>query len=106
MISPTIGRRVWYWPSINDRSSPASINGMKINSDEQPCDAGVSYVWNDRLINVSVSDHNGIMHQRTSVPLLQDDDVREPGRACCQWMPYQAAQAKKNETESEKGDSK
>lgn len=91
MISPTIGRRVWYWPSDQDlgltERKPVSL--MTASDRTQPCDAGVVYVHGDRLVNLTVADHNGVMHARTSMTLLQDDDKPDPGCAYAQWMPYQ-----------------
>lgn len=96
VIKPTIGRRVWYWPSDYDRGllehKPSTV--MTASDDKQPCDAGVAYVWNDRLVNLTVADHNGVMHQRTSVQLVQaGDPVPENGHYAV-WMPYQQGQAK------------
>lgn len=90
MIAPTIGRRVWYLPTEHDRKS-----GMAINSGTpQPCDAGIAYVWGDRMVNLTVADHSGQMHSRTSVKLLQDEDTVPEGMSYAQWMPYQTGQAK------------
>jgi hypothetical protein len=49
MIDPTVGRRVWYWPSEYDRSAGMIADG------KQPCDA------------------------RTSVTLMQEGDAPVPG---------------------------
>lgn len=87
LIHPTVGRRVWYWPAANDKS-------LAINNRLQPCDAGIAFVWNDALINVSVADHSGNMHSRTSVRLLQEGEHANAGEAYAQWMPYQTGQAK------------
>jgi len=92
MIVPTIGRRVWYYPSEYDVSERHSdrIQSML----DQPCDAGICYVWNDRMVNLTVADANGFMHRRTSVRLLQDKEQPYPGEAHARWMPYQQGQAK------------
>lgn len=86
MIKPTIGRRVWFYPN-------GAISGFTASPD-QPCDAGIAYVWTDRMVNLSVADHNGVVMGRTSVPLLQDDDPVPASGAYCTWMPYQVGQAK------------
>lgn len=86
MIKPTVGRVVLYWPSTVQEGSDTS----------QPFAATVAYVWNDRMVNLSVTDHNGRQFGVTSVPLLQDGDVRTGGM-CCEWMPYQKGQAAKTE---------
>ena len=83
MIKPTIGRVVWYWPSENM---------------DQPMAATVAYVWGDRMVNLSVADHNGKQFNVTSVPLLQGDETFKPSGFYCEWMPYQVGQAKKDET--------
>lgn len=57
-------------------------------------------VWNDRLVNLTVAGHDGSMHARTSVPLLQDDDAAPATGAYAAWMPYQVGQAKKHESTS------
>ncbi len=98
LIKPTIGRRLWYWPSAYDRGQgdvcPPSV--IQQGDLAQPCDAGVVYVHSDRCINITVADHNGVMHSRTSVQLWQDNDPAVPdGAAYAQWMPYQAGQARK-----------
>lgn len=104
MIVPTIGRRVWYWPSDYDRGLTESQPQTVIQADsEQPCDAGVVYVHGPRMVNITVADHNGNMHRRMSVNLLQDCDERPVAGdyAFAEWMPYQAAQHKKQEASGE-----
>lgn len=93
MIYPSIGRRVWFWPNLEDPK-----NAIQVADFRQPCDAGVIFVVNDRCVHLSVTDHFGTTHAVKHVQLLQDNDVR-PGRnaAFAEWMPYQAAQAKKEE---------
>lgn len=95
MIQPTIGRRVWFWPngvaSLSNGARLSVINSTPL----QPLDAGVVYVWSDRMVNLDVTDHYGHHHQATSVPLLQDDDPVPTTGAYATWMPYQASQAKK-----------
>lgn len=97
IISPTIGRRVWYWPSDLDRGllefKPQSIIEADANSG-QACDAGVVRVFNDRLVNLSVTDHNGNVHKRTSVTLYQPgDNITHSNGGYCTWMDYQVKQA-------------
>lgn len=100
IITPTIGRRVWYWPS------DVQVNSLGFNASDrsQPCDAGVVYVHSDTLVNLAVTDHNCTLHQCRNVRLLQEGDERpEVGSAAfAEWMPYQAAQAKKQETETQR----
>lgn len=93
MIKPTIGRRVWYWPSDYDlgldKMNPPSV--IEVDDRSQPCDAGVTYVHHEHLVNLTVADHNGNMHKRSSVFLLQDGNERPSCRttAFAEWMPYQ-----------------
>ncbi len=98
IIQPTVGRRVWYWPSPQDRGEtehkPHSL--IQQGDTSQPCDAGIAYVHGPGLVNLTVADHNGVMHQRTSVVLLQGDEKPAPGQAYAQWMPYQQGQAAKS----------
>lgn len=86
MIKPTIGRRVWFFP--------ASETYMSIYDHAVPCDAGVVYVWGDRMVNLDVCDHSGHHWAVHSVKLLQDDDAVPTGEAYAMWMPYQTGQAK------------
>lgn len=89
MIQPSIGRVVWFTPSVND-DPRADI--------KQPLIGHVAYVWNDRLVNLAVFDQNGnSLGGRTSVQLLQDDDLKPEHGYFASWMPYQKGQAAKTE---------
>lgn len=94
MITPTIGRIVWY------RRGPGEAviaqHGGAFGSPRPACAAIVIYVWSDTMVNLVVFDHNGTMHIRTSVELCQGDTVPS-GREYCEWMPYQKGQAAKTE---------
>lgn len=87
MITPTIGRMVWYRPRPGE---------MVMNSGEQLCSAQICYVWDDTMVNLSVLSHDGWQSPRTSVPLWQGDADECPEGSCC-WMPYQKGQAAKTE---------
>lgn len=87
MITPTIGRMVWFWPVASDTQS-----NFVVHDRNQALSAQVVYVWNDRLVNLVVHDHAGNAHKFTSVPLRQPDDERPQG-FYCEWMPFQQAQA-------------
>jgi hypothetical protein len=83
MISPTIGRIVWY----RDGSS-------------QPLAAIVTYVWSDRLVNLAVFNPNDCLpFGKTSVTLMQDGDQLPVGESYAEWMPYQKGQAAKHDAE-------
>lgn len=84
MITPTIGRVVWYHAKDGD------FNG-------QPLAAIVCHVWSDTCVNLSIFDSNGNQHGLTSVFLYQGDTDR-PSDDYCEWMPYQIGQAKKEAT--------
>lgn len=87
MIKPTVGRVVWYWPTLHD---VASLK-LAYSDTEQPLAATVAYVWRDDLVNLSVVDQNGMPFARTSVPLLEN--VLKPAGGYAEWMPYQKGQA-------------
>ncbi|XVJ69910.1 MAG: hypothetical protein HEQ39_09810 [Rhizobacter sp.] len=95
VIKPTIGRRVWYWPSEFERTTdPYASNYIAQNDTAQPLDAGIAYVWSDFMVNLTVADQNGVMHARTSVRLLQPGEPAPVGSAYAEWMSYQQGQAK------------
>ena len=57
----------------------------------------MTHVWDDRCVNLTVFDSNGISHPRTSVSLAQDGDPVNRGGGYCEWMPYQKGQAARAE---------
>ena len=91
LITPTVGRKVWYWPFGHQREK------LAVFDDTQPCDATVTYVWNERMVNLHVVGPAGAMMQINSVLLVQDGDslptIEHGGYA--EWMPYQKAQQAK-----------
>jgi len=91
IISPTVGRVVWFWPNEN------SAAGLNYHDKKQPLAAHVAYVWNDRMVNLLVIDQNGKSYSFTSVALAQDGDAVQGGQSYCEWMPYQKGQAAKVE---------
>lgn len=97
MITPTIGRRVWFRPS----AALIESSGMTVHDKAVPLDAGIVYVWNDRLVNLDVTDHAGVHLAITSVPLIHGDEPVGPMPFFyAEWMPYQNGQAKKTEATS------
>ena len=89
VIHPTNGRIVWYQKSDNQHH---------ITQRGQPLAAMVCHVWGDRLVNLKVTDADGIDHAVTSVPLMQQGDLEPtPGGFYAYWMPYQQGQAAKAE---------
>ena len=91
VIVPSVGRRVHYHPSAYDlglRKDLVNQPETYIQSDlSQPCDAGIVYVHNDRLVNLVVVDHNGHVHRRCSVQLVQPGEELPDGLACATWPP-------------------
>lgn len=90
MIVPTIGRVVLYRPNEIDAE-------LQAIGSTQPLAAHVAYVHGDRMVNLMVIDPNGNPHARTSVTLVQKEDVPPTGSAYCHWMDYQLGQAAKTE---------
>jgi len=94
MITPTVGRVVWYHPASND-FTPGFIHPV----DGQPLAAIVARVVDDGCVNLTVFDAAGVPWSRQYVPLIQEgEDVPADGYA--EWMPYQKGQAKKAEAEN------
>jgi hypothetical protein len=91
MIKPTVGRKVWYWPSAFDKSGPGAMAQMF----EKPLDATVVAVHSDHMVNLAVFDANANLHKRTSVTLRHEGDVLTAGTAFAEWTPYQTKQAEK-----------
>ena len=87
MITPSIGRIVWFQPS---KPAVQPLRG-------QPLAAIVTYVWSDRMVNLTVFDQAGAPFTATSVTLLQDDEEKPQHGYFAEWMPYQKGQAAKTE---------
>lgn len=76
MISPSIGRVVWYYP-------PGSI-------DPQPWPALICYVHSDRLINLGGFKADGTTFDAREVRLVQDvSETVKLSDGFASWMPYQ-----------------
>lgn len=95
IIKPTVGRKVWYRPQGASFLKP---DGMVVTTPsvygDQPLDATVIYVWNDRMVNLDVTDHAGNRFIATSAILVQEGD-HKPSGAYAEWMPYQKGQSSK-----------
>ena len=93
MITPTIGRKLWYIPSDQDI---AGNFGMRRGPD-QPLDATIIGVWSDRCVNLQVIDLTGRVFFVEHSMLVQDDEKspcmegRVHGYAI--WQPFQVHQA-------------
>ena len=85
MITPTVGRVVWFTPHVTDDPR---------QDIKQPLVGLVTYVWNDRVINLATFDPDGNpLGGKSSVTLLQDDDAKPEDGYFASWMPYQKAVA-------------
>lgn len=81
MITPTVGRIVWY-------------RGYGTVPEAQALPAMIVYVHNDRLVNLARWDQHGDpLAGMQRVQLVQDGDPAPDGHYCT-WMPYQTAVAK------------
>lgn len=78
MITPTVGRVVWYYPAGRSK-------------DEQPCAATIAYVHDDNLINIGYWPSEGPPAWDKNVLLVQDENSygNPDGGGWCCWMPYQ-----------------
>lgn len=93
MITPTVGRQVWFWPSEEQ------VAEMRPAYDRtQPMAATVTFVWDDRRVNLAVLDQNAKPYSIIGMKLLQDDDLVDPRESYAEWMPYQKGQAAKTQT--------
>ena len=88
-ITPTIGRVVWYWPTMQDMAE-----GM-VGGGNQAVPALVCHVWTDTMVNLSIMDANGVQFPKQSVDLIQPGSPIREERGYCEWMPYQIGQAQK-----------
>jgi hypothetical protein len=87
VITPTVGRVVWYYPAADDP--------YVTRDGDQPMSASVAFVHDDRHVNLAVFDHAGLAHAYPKVQLVQEGDAFDPNGARCTWMPYQMGQARK-----------
>lgn len=93
-ITPTIGRRVWYWPRKTGAAGILMPDELVLIRHDQPFDAGIVFVHNEGLVNLSVTDHRGKQQAVPNVSLLQSDDPAPICGGYCEWMPFQQGQAK------------
>jgi hypothetical protein len=93
MIKPTVGRVVWYWPAAYDLAQGV----FAYPGSDQPMAATVAFVHSDRMVNLSVVDHNGTPFDKRSVTLLQEGDAVRDHAGYAEWMPFQKGQAAKIE---------
>lgn len=89
LIKPTVGRRVHFWPNAEHQEAFGVFDA------QQPCDAGIVYVWGNREVNVEVTGPSGVRATVQNVRLLQGDDEPVEGKSYAAWMDYQVTQALK-----------
>ena len=87
VISPTVGRRVHFYPNEAHQAE------LGVFDAQQPCDAGVIYVWGDRSVNLEVTGPSGSKVFAQNVTLLQEGDDSVEGESYAAWMPYQTKKA-------------
>jgi hypothetical protein len=75
MITPTIGRVVWVhrYNSGSDQREPAFV----------------TYVHDERRVNIAGFTKDGRTFHEEHIQLLQDDDKPEDPGTFAEWMPYQ-----------------
>lgn len=88
MIKPTVGRVVLF--------TPTALEDNRFDK-SQKLAAMITYVWNNRMVNLVAFSPDGQPRGATSVTLLQDDDVPSELGYYAEWMPYQVGQAAKTE---------
>jgi hypothetical protein len=81
MITPTVGRVVWFYQDARQAEPFAAI---------------ISKVHSDTLVNLMVINQYGSPGGVPDVELCQGDTCPSD-RAHCLWMPYQKGQAAKTE---------
>ncbi len=78
MITPTVGRILWYYPKDSSSELAAVICG----------------VVSDRQVHLTVWNSNGHpMGANPDITLVQGNDPTPADRPYCTWMPYQLSQA-------------
>jgi hypothetical protein len=85
VIKPGIGRKVWFYKSAQH------LADCKAGLD-QPYDATVVFVHNDRHVNLRVTDHLGADSPAVGVDLVQPADQLEANGPHARWMDYQVQQ--------------
>lgn len=91
MITPTIGRVLWY--------HPVPTEDFLAKKDDQPMPVLVCAVHSDTEVNVAGFDAEGNYFARQNVKLVQDDETPPEDEQYVEWMPYQKkAQAATTET--------
>lgn len=83
MIQPTVGRVIWYQPAHE-------VGG---DLQPQPFAGIITFVHDDRMINICAFTPAGTPFAVQDLALLQDDDAAPEEGRFASWMPYQIGQA-------------
>lgn len=80
MIQPTVGKRLWYWPT--------RATGVEESYDlsNQPLAGTITYVNHDGTVNLSYLDRNGTPDRQISVNLWQLP-LKRPVSNFCEYHP-------------------
>ena len=87
MIQPTVGKRLWYWPTL---AAPAYT---PYDLSNQPLAATITHVNFDGTVNISYLNRHGELEARPVVYLWQPGAMR-PAGAFCEYHPDDVASAK------------
>lgn len=76
----SVGRQLHYFP-LNFQHGPHFAHSLA------PHAATVAYVHSQSMVNISILDHNGVQHWRTSVEVMPDGHAPEmrPDSGYCAW---------------------
>lgn len=101
MITPTVGRVVWFHPNV-DLNDPEATRSFLSHHPSfalaETCEGRIAAVNEDGTVNLAVLDRTGVSHPMQDVLLVQEDQDTQEGTPFCEWMPYQKGQAAKNDT--------
>jgi hypothetical protein len=85
MIQPTVGKRLWYWPTrAKAPDEPYDLNN-------QPLSATITHVNADGTVNIGFLDRNGEPDRKIMVPLWQRGIALRPSGAFCEYHPDDSA---------------
>ena len=93
LIKPTVGRVLHFFPS----SMYMASRKLAFGDPSQPLAAVIAYVHNDKMVNLTVWDQNGLQFDVCSVPLIQEGDTVPLCSFYAAWMEYQKVQTLKAE---------
>lgn len=99
-ITPSIGRKVWFYPDENCIQSLAATR-----ENDHPFDATIISVHDDGTVNLAVHDHVGHHFAKLDVPLW-DFRSEQPTGCYATWMPYQIQQAQAEAAPAKKASKK